>query len=58
MRGACSEARGSHIGASTMKKRLENNKMQRTKPGQTGASPLILVLYGPTKCRGDSCLAS
>jgi len=28
-----------------MKKRLENNKMQRTKPGQTGASPLILVFY-------------
>jgi hypothetical protein len=24
----------------------DNNKMQRTKPGQDGASPLILVLDG------------
>jgi hypothetical protein len=46
VRGAYSEARGSYIGASAMKKGLENNKMQRTKPGQTGASPLILVLDG------------
>ena len=26
--------------------RLQNNKMQRTKHGQDGASPLILVLDG------------
>jgi hypothetical protein len=27
--------------------RRDNNKMQRTKHGQDGASPLILVLDGP-----------
>jgi hypothetical protein len=33
VRGAYSEARRSHIGANTMKKRLENNKKQRTSRG-------------------------
>ena len=28
-------------------RRPQNNKMQRTKPGPDGASPLILVLCGP-----------
>jgi hypothetical protein len=27
----------------------QNNKMQRTKHGMDGASPLILVLGGPTE---------
>ena len=52
--GACTLAgwmKGLSLLETSARETPSNNKMQRTKPGLDGASPLILVLSGPPKDR-------